>query len=932
MGGLIELSKLAAQKAIEADEAGDLEEAEKWYMEAADSLLRLVANGVPVVEGFSSKEQSRISAAEYIARAEHLRALRTQPGSSAARSDKRAAATPCEASTSSCDVENQKTAAAELRVQAARDAMSLEARGDIDTAVHVYEGAIAGQLCVMQALGPSGQSMGPAVSLLLDELERLKLQQPKSGLEPPGSAPGLLPTSTPAPAPVPPRSSELEHTLRGDVGPNSGGSLPIVLPPWKTQPASAHSLGSTSSDTGIDADACASASTPPIIRGPPSRSTTPASTVPGKLVAPSAPRGGDGRSATTSPALPTAFLTPQEKQVLQRSSYVAGQVYLPWLPQDDVDQLSQPSLFSDSLLVLSPSQIKHLAGWKRLPELAVKPVLVHSINAFTVRQTLVPNCSFVSSLCCCALYEARFNRRLLTSRLFPQDAHGEPKINPSGQYAVKLHFNGVERKVLVDDRLPCDAAGRLICAHSSHSSEFWVSIIEKAFLKVHGGYNFRGSSSELDMYMLTGWIPEGVPVHEQQRVMGTSAPTTLSRKLAGSFDAEKYWTRLRDGHYLGQCLISASTTALTEQEEKVLGLVERHAYAVLDVREVCGHRLLLLKNPWSSVRWNGPFSPGDTKRWTPELRRALNYDTAKAQWIDNGVFWIDWRSLLTYFAKLHFNWNPFLFKLPEIAHFDWPFNASEARKDIFSLAHTPQFAFTCDNRAKAAGAGAAACMSVWVHLTKHVLQPQEENEDFIALHVFERPAASAGKQVFYMEEATRHGVYINSPHLFLRLDVPPGAQQNFVLVVSQQDRTSAGSFTLRVYCTAKIELRRIPNLYRYEIGPFAAKWPVQGGRLNPLRFNLTVDQTTEVCIRLEAPKNSGALLQLEARAAADHNGATMLFRPGFCFLRENIGPGAHSVLAFNYEGIGGLPAILRIGSSNCTVSINLSPLPATSIS
>jgi hypothetical protein len=91
------------------------------------------------------------------------------------------------------------------------------------------------------------------------------------------------------------------------------------------------------------------------------------------------------------------------------------------------------------------------------------------------------------------------------------------------------------------------------------------------------------------------------------------------------------------------------TRALSDEEEDRTGLASQHAYAVLDVAQACGRRLVKVKNPWCHMRWKGDFSPSDENNWTPELRAAVKYDQHAAQEVDNllGLFCLGTGSLLT---------------------------------------------------------------------------------------------------------------------------------------------------------------------------------------------------------------------------------------------------------------------------------------------
>lgn len=140
-------------------------------------------------------------------------------------------------------------------------------------------------------------------------------------------------------------------------------------------------------------------------------------------------------------------------------------------------------------------------------------------------QDVTSDCSVVASLCAVSARAERGHsnvRLLITERpdfdsnqiissiFYPYNySLMEPLISSSGRYVLRLHFNGCFRKVTIDDRLPSSRTKQTLhVADRNHPGLLWPALIEKAYLKIRGGYDFPGSNSGTDLWVLTGWIPE----------------------------------------------------------------------------------------------------------------------------------------------------------------------------------------------------------------------------------------------------------------------------------------------------------------------------------------------------------------------------------------------------------------------------------------
>ncbi|ETN61704.1 calpain [Anopheles darlingi] len=646
---------------------------------------------------------------------------------------------------------------------------------------------------------------------------------------------------------------------------------------------------------------------------------------------------------TLSPGLPTAALKPvqssagalaspsrsqpaleisgsnhgysnEEKRVLEHTSHINAKVYVPFMDMDLHEKFHFPLPFTDKdgPLELAPKQKRDFVQWIRVSELAEHPQLIVGDHAdfYSIRQTIVSDCSFVASLAVASQFEKRFKRRILTSIIHPRNSRDEPVYNPSGKYSIRMHVNGIPRKVVIDDYLPLGRYNQLLCSYSSNKNEFWVSLLEKAYMKLMGGYDFPGSNSNIDLHALTGWIPE-------RALVKSSEP---------DFNADAVFERLREGLSLGRCLVTVATGELSDAEAERTGLVSTHAYAVLDMRVVNGVKLLQLKNPWSHLRWRGNYSELDAVHWTPELQRELNYDPKLAATYDNGVFWIDFRSIINFFDVFYLNWDPALFQYTYCIHQSWSAGVGPT-KDAYNVGDNPQFSLTVP-----AGHG-----SVWILLTRHITSIEDfrENHEYITVLVY----ASGGKRVYYPTEPPPYidGVRINSPHYLCKIRLDPNAERRYTLVVSQYEKTATIYYSLRAYCRTRFELKQLERRYT-TVENLNGEWKgkTAGGCLNhPLtyrnnpvyRLHVGPAATSNLVIELRGPKDYQVGLELTVVSLEDStvtapfvSQKTGVYRSGFCVLDlEGIPAGVYQVRPSTFLPEQESPFFLKVKSSTNVV-------------
>ncbi|KPI90319.1 putative calpain-like cysteine peptidase putative cysteine peptidase Clan CA family C2 [Leptomonas seymouri] len=233
----------------------------------------------------------------------------------------------------------------------------------------------------------------------------------------------------------------------------------------------------------------------------------------------------------------------------------------------------------------------------------------------------------------------------------PVSKSKQRKEQKAGGYRVYINKNGWYHNVIVDSYLPTYNCTVCFGRSSGNPYELWVSLLEKAYAKVHGSY---------------ASIIGGSPLHALQDLTGFpvySFNNTWREAVNDEEKAEAFFKVLLRHRQKGYLIsistpgtdtssynVGAASANSAEQEARyaAAGLSMGHAYSVLKVRKFMFPRvkLLQIRNPWGTGdEWKGAWGKYSEK-WKKHsmVRRSCNPSKES-----DGTFWMEWKDAVRYF-------------------------------------------------------------------------------------------------------------------------------------------------------------------------------------------------------------------------------------------------------------------------------------------
>merc|ERR1719414_210769 len=431
--------------------------------------------------------------------------------------------------------------------------------------------------------------------------------------------------------------------------------------------------------------------------------------------------------------------------------------------------------------------------------------------------------------------------------LDPEGSNPGDKIDYSGVVRFRFWRFGKWVEVLVDDLIPTfqnnDDKTELVFSHSTSHCEFWGSLLEKAYSKLHGCYAVLDGGNLSDALVdFTSGVSEVIDLEAKLAVL-RSAESDEKKALFRTMTNEI------EDHALMCAAIKASTSEEIE-ERTDLGLVKGHAYGITAVKKIpLGESnlktlfkgreklaLIRLQNPWGQKEWSGPFS--DT---SPEWANISEKQREKLglTFNDDGEFWMPFDDFLTHFSELSICRliNTSIFSLSKTwkeTQFFGSWKATSASSTENGVEEGASFKL--DLRSRAGG-----CLN---HPETFLNNPQyrfdipytddpEDSKLEIIVQLSQKDARSTllsdqrqnlviGFHIMKIEANRRYRVhqvvsgsdvatsdYIKTKHIFLRCRLPRHSGGRFVIVPTTFKPGESTDFLLRIFTEASANIKEL---------------------------------------------------------------------------------------------------------------------------
>ncbi|KAL7203033.1 hypothetical protein ACSBR1_034475 [Camellia fascicularis] len=369
-----------------------------------------------------------------------------------------------------------------------------------------------------------------------------------------------------------------------------------------------------------------------------------------------------------------------------------------------------------------------------------------------------------------------------------------PEYNEEGIYTVRFCIQGEWVPVVIDDWIPCESPGKPAFATSRKGNELWVSILEKAYAKLHGSYEaLEGGLVQDALVDLTGGAGEEIDMRSAQAQIDLASGRLWSQLLRFK----------QEGFLLGAGSPSGSDVHISSS-----GIVQGHAYSLLQVREVDGHKLVQIRNPWANeVEWNGPWSDSSPE-WTDRMRHKLKH-VPQAK---DGIFWMSWQDFQIHFRSIYVC-RVYPLEMRYSVHGQWRGYSAGGCQDYDTWHQNPQF------KIRAIGADASFPIHVFITLTQGVsfsrtsagFRNYQSSHDSMMFYIGMRILRTRGRRAaynIYMHESVGGTDYVNSREISCEMVLDPDPK-GYTIVPTTIHPGEEAPFVLSVFTKASITLEAL---------------------------------------------------------------------------------------------------------------------------